>query len=193
MISGTRAFFPEKLSDLVDTLRRYHARLHEVLFRAQGFRPRFPRIRALIGERYLERPPAELLVLDCLQKVEPVAHRHCDIEKNDIGRETTLEERECFVDRKAGVYCVAFVGEFHRVHIEQELIVVEQEHCRASAFRILGALIFRVRVFGHTIIASAFPRSSRAPLSRSSPLSLPHPRLLLRRGGSRAWRLPSTG
>src|SRR3989344_9502757 len=66
-----------------------------------------------------------MLVHDSLQECEAIQFRHSDVEKDDVGDESSAQYSQCMLARDTGFYGIAGAGEFHAIHIQKELIVVD--------------------------------------------------------------------
>src|SRR3989344_4654598 len=69
----------------------------------------------------------EFFITKRREEREAVPLRHDEIEDDRIGREALAQDRERLIGGHACLYLVAGRSELHRVHIDKELVVIDEE------------------------------------------------------------------
>src|SRR3989344_9078449 len=149
MIAVLCAMFRELLAHHVDNFRRNHARFYNILRCAEINRFCLFGFVTLIGEHYFEDAFREVFVRKHFEKCESVEFRHCEVEEDYVGLESSPQALQCFIRREARLDRIAVLGKLHPVHIQKKLVVIGEKN---GAF-FCGCIV-------HTIAAAGGSSSS---------------------------------
>src|SRR3989338_355937 len=175
MIAALCAMFREFIAHHVDNFRRNHARLHDIFRCAELHRFCFFGFVTLIREYYLQDTLCKMFVGEYLEKREPVELRHRKIEEDDIGFEPLPQARERLLRRKTCLDRILVLGKLHPIHVQKELVVVNEKNRTFSCVCIIHTALVGGSSSRGTAVASAGAGTSwsASPASKSvlSPLT----------------------